>query len=121
MLAPPSLDREKLLAMALLHDLAEVVVGDITPFDGVSREEKHAREHAALSEMLEARPDLLAIASEAEAGVSEEARFLHALDKLDMHVMAEHYAARGHDTKAFMESARATIDSIFITEAADAR
>ncbi len=30
--------------MALVHDLAECLVGDITPFCGVSREEKHKRE-----------------------------------------------------------------------------
>lgn len=26
--------------MALVHDLAEAQVGDITPFDGISKEEK---------------------------------------------------------------------------------
>ena len=30
--------------MALVHDLAESVVGDLTPSCGVTREEKHARE-----------------------------------------------------------------------------
>ena len=30
--------------MALVHDLAECIVGDITPSAGVTREEKHARE-----------------------------------------------------------------------------
>lgn len=30
--------------MAIVHDLAECIVGDITPFCGVSLEEKHARE-----------------------------------------------------------------------------
>ena len=30
--------------MALVHDLGESVVGDLTPHCGVSREEKHRRE-----------------------------------------------------------------------------
>ncbi len=30
--------------MALVHDLAECLVGDITPYCGVSKEEKHRRE-----------------------------------------------------------------------------
>lgn len=34
----------RLIKMALVHDLAECLVGDITPFCGVSREEKHKRE-----------------------------------------------------------------------------
>ena len=31
--------------MALVHDLAESLVGDITPHDGVSKEEKYRREN----------------------------------------------------------------------------
>ena len=30
--------------MALVHDLAESMVGDITPHDGVSKEDKYQRE-----------------------------------------------------------------------------
>lgn len=34
--------------MALVHDLSEAIVGDITPFDGISKAEKHKREVAAM-------------------------------------------------------------------------
>lgn len=34
--------------MALVHDLAESIVGDITPHCGVSVEEKHRREEEAM-------------------------------------------------------------------------
>lgn len=34
----------RVMKMAIVHDLAECVVGDITPFCGISTEEKHARE-----------------------------------------------------------------------------
>ena len=30
--------------MALVHDMAECIVGDLTPHDNVSKEEKHRRE-----------------------------------------------------------------------------
>lgn len=30
--------------MAVVHDMAECIVGDITPSDGVSKEEKYKRE-----------------------------------------------------------------------------
>lgn len=30
--------------MALVHDIAECIVGDLTPFCGVTKEEKHKRE-----------------------------------------------------------------------------
>ena len=32
------------LRMCLAHDLAESIVGDITPSDGISKEEKFAKE-----------------------------------------------------------------------------
>lgn len=35
--------------MALVHDLGESVVGDITPHCGVSKEEKHKREKVECS------------------------------------------------------------------------
>jgi HD domain len=39
--------------MAIVHDVAEAIVGDITPHDNIPREEKHRREHAAIQEMKE--------------------------------------------------------------------
>jgi putative hydrolase of HD superfamily len=41
---PPDIDRERCLRMALVHDLAECIVGDITPHMGISKEDKHRRE-----------------------------------------------------------------------------
>lgn len=102
---PPGLDREKLLAMAILHDLAEVRVGDLTPFDGVTKEEKHRREREAMDVLLADRPDLRALWDEAEAGVSPEARLLKDLDRAEMGVQAERYATLGHDVSEFLASA----------------
>ena len=39
------------IKMALVHDMAEAIVGDITPFCGISKEEKHKREVDAITEM----------------------------------------------------------------------
>ena len=106
---PPGLDREKVLAMAVLHDLAEVRIGDLTPQDGVPRDEKHRRERVAMRAMLGHRPDLLDLWEEAEAAVTPEARFLKHLDKADMGLQAEVYAARGVATAEFTESAAAAM------------
>lgn len=89
--APPELDREKLLIMALLHDLAEAVVGDITPHDAVPPEVKHAREDAAMTQILDGRPDLLAIWREAEQHQSPEARFLKQMDRAELRAQALDY------------------------------
>ena len=104
---PPELDREKLLAMAILHDLAELRVGDLTPHDGVSRDEKHRREAAAMDELLAGRPDLRALWDEAEAGVTAEARLLKDLDRAEMGAQALRYEAQGVDVSEFLRSAAA--------------
>ena len=46
-----TMDWNKVLQMALVHDLAECIVGDITPDDGVSKPEKHAREEMAMRQL----------------------------------------------------------------------
>lgn len=40
-----------LISVALVHDLAESIVGDITPYCGVSKEDKKQREMDAMREI----------------------------------------------------------------------
>ena len=47
----PDIDRDRCIQLCLVHDLAESLVGDITPFDGVSRAEKRTRESSAMGYM----------------------------------------------------------------------
>uniref|UniRef100_I1JGU3 HD domain-containing protein n=1 Tax=Glycine max TaxID=3847 RepID=I1JGU3_SOYBN len=47
----PGVDRNKCIKMAIVHDIAEAIVGDITPLDGVSKAEKNQREQEALDHM----------------------------------------------------------------------
>ena len=91
---PPELDREKVITLALIHDLAEVIVGDITPFDGVSKEDKRVQEEQALAEMLCNHPrsdELQSMWQEVEDRTTPEGQFVSDLDKLDMGLQAEIY------------------------------
>ena len=108
---PPTLDREKVLIMALLHDLAEATVGDITPYDGVSKEEKRQREDAAIRHLLGDHPELLSIWEEAEQRQSPEAHFVKEMDLLDLGLTAESYAAQA-DTSEFLPSAAAALGKL---------
>lgn len=49
----PAINRARLCTIGLVHDLAEALVGDITPteFSGVTKEDKHRQEVAALNEI----------------------------------------------------------------------
>jgi len=92
----PALDRERCLAMALVHDLAESVVGDITPYDGIPVEEKHRREREALRELGGVLGDgeVLALWEEYQAAATPEARFVKEMDKLETVLQAAEYQAR---------------------------
>ena len=109
-LCPEDLDQAAALRFAVIHDLAETHVGDITPHDGVSRSEKSRRERDAIAQLLANRPDLAALWHSYEAQSTPEARFVHDCDRLDMALQAIRYA-RTHntDTREFIDSARRQI------------
>lgn len=97
-LLPDELDRERALAYAVLHDLAEVRTGDLTPADGVDPADKARREHAAMVGLCAAVPDgdrLLALAAAYEAQADPEARFVRELDRVDMALQALAYHEAG--------------------------
>ena len=52
LLLPKSYDISKCIEMGLIHDIAESIVGDITPFDKVTNEDKYLMEKKAMDEMM---------------------------------------------------------------------
>ena len=111
LLCPPELDRERALALALIHDLAEVRTGDITPYDGVAAQDKVSRERQALVQMLGDIPQAQACQEwqrEYQDRLTPEAIFVHRCDKLDMALQAVRYMQDqpALDLREFLESAR---------------
>lgn len=109
--ARPGLDRARLLELALVHDLAEAVTGDLVPGDYADRAEKLGRERNALESLVEWAPialrrRILDRFEEYATGASEEARLVRELDKLEMAFQADRYRSQGvRDVDAFLESA----------------
>ncbi|MEM7362652.1 MAG: HD domain-containing protein [Pseudomonadota bacterium] len=94
----PELNAEKVLRMALVHDLGEAYVGDITPSDNVPKSDKTAREHAALQRILGKLPnseDLIATWLEYEQQSSPEATFVKRIDRLELALQAAVYEHQG--------------------------
>lgn len=102
-----SLDRIKCMEMALVHDLAEATVGDLTPYCGVSREEKRSRELIAMKEIAQlagpAENKLLELFYEYEDAQSAEAKFVKDLDRLDMIMQAFEYEKRDNCPERLQE------------------
>jgi putative hydrolase of HD superfamily len=117
-----SVDTNRCIRMALVHDLAEATVGDITPHCGVSDQDKHAQELAAMEQLTgvlvglpnsntttTAAEEILSLWKEYEQGTSEEAKLVKDMDKLEMILQALEYEKDGQQRKSldgFFDSTR---------------
>ena len=93
------LDSERIIRMALLHDLAESIIGDITP-DHITKNEKITKENNAIKQILKNLPDSITesyfeIWNDYQKKSSKEAILLHEIDKLEMAFQAKFYLDEG--------------------------
>lgn len=104
----PDIDRNKCVRIALVHDIAESLVGDITPFDPVSKEEKHRREWESIQYLCNelVKPYNPATAQEImddwlayENISSPEARYVKDIDKFEMLVQCFEYEKKYNGEK----------------------
>lgn len=89
----PRFDTVKAYEMALIHDVAELKTGDITPADGVSAAEKHKAESEAMKEILGSFPNYICqslseIYDRYENRDCLESKFVKDCDKLDFMINA---------------------------------
>ncbi|VVC05319.1 HD domain protein [uncultured archaeon] len=120
------LDTEKMLKMALLHDLAESITGDFTP-DEISKNNKKKIENQTMKEILSKLP--LEISNEYEKiwyefqdGISKESTLMHEIDRLEIAIQSLKYNAEGYPKEKlalFFESAKKDIKTREILEILD--
>lgn len=92
----PTVDRDRCIKLALVHDMAECIVGDIAPADNVSKAEKHRREEEAMRQLAGLLPDglkqeIYGLWEEYESQSSPEARLVKEFDLLEMILQAHEY------------------------------
>jgi putative hydrolase of HD superfamily len=109
------IDTLKLLRMALIHDLPEALVGDLTPKQ--KTEDTKRSEENAIFEILNLLPNLhretfLAVWNEYKEGKTKEAKAVQQLDKIEMILQAKEYDKLGISSKSlrrFIKSAKEAI------------
>ena len=92
------LDINKVIKMLVLHELGEVIIGDITPFDNITPEEKMKKEHEATREVigdLVNQEEFLSLLFEFDEKKTKEAIFAHHCDKLEADIQAKVYQDMG--------------------------
>ncbi|CAL4889644.1 unnamed protein product [Urochloa decumbens] len=126
----PGVDRDRCVKMAIVHDIAEAIVGDITPSDNVPKEEKSRMEKEALDHMCELlgggprgsasrrncyscetknafyrAQEIRELWTEYENNASLEAKVVKDFDKIEMILQAlEYEKEQGRDLEEFFQS-----------------
>jgi putative hydrolase of HD superfamily len=113
-------DMEKILKLALIHDLEEAIIGDLTPRDKAHRGATRVQRdrERAIRELLsklpaKSRPAYLRLWTDLRERRSKESRLVHQLDKVEMAFQANEYGKRTGQRKMrdFYDSAsRETYD-----------
>lgn len=130
MLVPnQNINRDKCVKIAVIHDIAEALVGDITPFGGVTKKEKNRREYETikyLSSLIKPYNEIFAeeiveLWLDYEEIRNIEARYVKDIDKYEMIQQAWDYEQEyglTYDLSEFYDS-RSNIVSSEIGELCD--
>lgn len=111
MLAPKSLasrlDLNNCMKMALVHDMAEALVTDITPSQNVPKAEKSRMEETTMEYIAhrllgnvngDAADEILRLWREYEDNRTDDANFVHDIDKMELELQTLEYE-RSHNTE----------------------
>lgn len=117
------LNSEKVLKMCLLHDLAESITGDYT-IDKITKQEKTKLENTAMEKIFSNLSDNLKdnytkLWNEFQENNTDEAKFVHQVDKLEMALQAKIYSEKGFSKEkleTFFHSAKDNIKNPALVE-----
>ena len=95
-----NINLDKVLKMLVLHELEEVIIGDITPFDNISSEEKLIRGREAVKLVLKGlvkKDEYEALLEEFNAHYTNESKFAYMCDKLECDIWMKVYEDYGYN------------------------
>jgi putative hydrolase of HD superfamily len=93
-----NLDMEKVQNMLILHEIGEVLIPDITPFDGITAEEKAKMEHQAMKDVLGdivSKDKFYDLLLEFDEHKTRESKFAYLCDKMEADLQAKVYQDMG--------------------------
>lgn len=92
------IDLNRVLKMLIIHELGEVIIGDITPYDNISKAEKARMEYTAFESIvgnLCKKEELLSLMNEFDEHKTKESLFAYHCDKLEADIQAKFYQDTG--------------------------
>lgn len=94
-----NIDIKKVIQMLVIHELEEIIIGDITPFDNVTEEEKLKLGKKAVMDILgnlAKKEEYIALTDEFNEKSSKEACFAYFCDKADFVIQMMLYSDSGY-------------------------
>ena len=85
---------DKIIQTLCIHEVGEISIGDITPFDGITPEQKQEIEHAAIIDVignLNKCNEMVSLIFEFDERKSNEAKIAYYYDKLEADIQAKVY------------------------------
>lgn len=93
-----NINLDKVISTLCVHEVGEIKIGDITPFDDITPEQKQEIEHKAIIEVignLSNRDNIINSIFEFDKRETNEAKFAHYCDKLEADIQAKVYQDMG--------------------------
>ncbi len=93
-----NIDIDKIIKLLAIHETGEILIGDITPFDGVSTEQKEEIEHKAMMKVvgnLDDHENLIKSLFDFDEQSSNEAKFAYLCDKMEADLQSKYYQDSG--------------------------
>jgi len=102
------LNKQKILELAIIHDIAESICGDITPYDKKAKQKKQI-EDSAMQKLTEnispkLKKKILTLWNEYEEGKTKEAKFVKEIDRLEVFFQAYKYEKQNKGEKNLFDN-----------------
>lgn len=113
-------DLRKVIMMLAVHELEEIIISDVTPFQGVSEEEKLERGHEAILQVLKnlnKGDDYCKLILEFDAHQTKESKFAYMCDKLECNLMSFYYdSSHDYELKKASKELQENAQTLVISE-----
>lgn len=102
------LDQLKVIKMIAYHELGEIDVGDITPFDNIPKQQKYDDEYKCIKRLSTTynMPEIEELWLEFERCETKEARFVKKIDRYDAIMQAKMYETNNQAIKGLLNEFR---------------
>ena len=101
-----NLNLDKCIRMLVLHELEEVIIGDLTPFDNITKEERRMKGQEAVKKVLSSlaqKESYFNLLQEFEEEKTLESKFAKMCDKLECDIQVKIYCEK-HEVDLFADS-----------------